>query len=78
VSVRRHHDGTIMLEGSCPVEDAEPLLRLLEATPAAPVDWTGCSSLHTAVLQIVLAARPALAGPCGDPWVCQWVTVNSL
>ena len=78
MSVRRHDDGTIILEGTCPVEDAEPLLRLLEATPAAPVDWTLCTSLHTAVLQIILAARPALAGPCGDPWVRQWVTVNSL
>ena len=42
-----------------PIEDAEPLLELLLATPAAPLDWTQCDHLHTAVLQVILAARPA-------------------
>jgi hypothetical protein len=78
VSVRRHDDGTIILEGNCPVEDAEPLLRLLEATPAAPVYWTGCNHLHTAVLQVILVARPALPGPCGDPWIHRWMAGNAL
>ena len=33
VTVRRDDSGTIVLEGVCPVEDAEPLLQLLQATP---------------------------------------------
>jgi hypothetical protein len=78
VSVRRGDDGTIILEADCPVEDAEPLLRLLEATPAAPVDWSRCGQLHTAVLQVVLAARPALPGRCGDSWVDRWMPINPL
>jgi hypothetical protein len=73
VSVRHRDDGTIVLEGPCPVEDAESLLRLLHATPAAAVDWAQCGTLHTAVVQVLLAARPALVGPCGDPWVDQWI-----
>ena len=79
MSVQRDDGGTtILLVGKCPVEDAEPLLQLLQATPAAPVDWTQCGQLHTAVLQVILAGRPALVGPCGDPWVEQWVAANLL
>jgi hypothetical protein len=73
VSVRRHDDGTIHLEGDCPVEDAEPLLELLQATPGARVDWRGCGRLHTAVVQVVLAVAPDCIGPCGDPFIGQWV-----
>jgi hypothetical protein len=73
VSVSRRSDGTIVLDGRCPVEDAEVLLELLQATPAASLDWTQCIHLHTAVLQVVLAARPPLAGQCGDAWVRQWL-----
>jgi hypothetical protein len=73
VSVRRHDNGGVILEGVCPVEDAEPLLQMLQANPAAALDWTRCSRLHTAVLQVILVARPVLAGRCGDPWIEQWV-----
>ena len=72
MSVRREN-GSIVLKGICPVEDAEPLLQMLQATPAAPCDWTRCSHLHTAVLQVILAARPILVGPCGDSWIEQWI-----
>lgn len=73
MSIRRREDGVIVLEGRCPVEDAEPLLQMLQATPAGPCDWVGCSHLHTAVFQIVMAARPSMIGPCGDPWIERWV-----
>jgi hypothetical protein len=72
VSVRRHENGTIVLEGDCPVEDAEPLLQMLQGNPHPTLDWTSCSYLHTAVLQVVQAARPGLIGPCADPWVARW------
>jgi hypothetical protein len=73
VSVRRDDSGTVVLEGKCPVEDAELLLQLLQSTPGAPCDLTRCDHLHTAVVQVILAARPALIGPCGDAWVEQWI-----
>jgi hypothetical protein len=73
VSVRRDDLGTIVLEGNCAVEDAEPLLQLLQATPPGRCDWTRCNYLHTAVVQVVLAAGPVLIGPCGDPWTEQWI-----
>ena len=73
MSVQRQSDGSILLSGACPVEDAEPLLQLLQATPGAQCDWTRCNQLHTAVVQVILMARPALVGPCGDPWIEHWV-----
>jgi hypothetical protein len=73
VSVRRDDRGAIVLDGVCPVEDAEPLLQMLQTTPAAALDWSHCSRLHTAVLQVILAARITPAEPCGDPWVRRWV-----
>jgi hypothetical protein len=74
MSVHREATGTVALVGACSVEDAEALLQLLQSTPAAPCDWTRCSHLHTAVVQVMLAARPALIGPCGDAWIEQWVS----
>ena len=73
MSLRRDDNGTIVIEGDSPAEDAERLLQLLQATPQAVLDWTQCGQIHTAVLQIILAAQPALRGPCGDPWVREWL-----
>ena len=73
MSVSRRWDGTIVLDGGCSIEDAEPLLELLLATPQAPLDWTQCNYLHTVVVQVILAARPSFSGQCGDAWIRQWV-----
>lgn len=59
VSVAR--DGAIMLEGNCPLEDAEPLLQLLRRHPGEPVDWRRCNALHTAIVQVLMAAQPRIA-----------------
>jgi hypothetical protein len=56
-------DGGIVLEGTCPVEDAEPLQSLLLQYPEAAVDWRACDAAHTAVLQILLVARRRIKGP---------------
>ena len=74
MSVHRDEVGNVVLEGNCPVEDAEPLLQLLQSTPAASCDWTRCDHLHTAVVQVILAAHRPLVGPCGDRWVEQWIS----
>ena len=73
MTVRRGDTGTVILDGVCAVEDAEPLLQMLQATPAAAVDWTRCRQLHTAVLQVIMASGTAPIGPCGDAWVTQWL-----
>jgi hypothetical protein len=77
VSVTRNADGTIELEGDCPVEDAESLLRLLHADPTANIDWTACRRVHTAVLQVIIAAGTTPWGPCGDVWIDQCMYVRN-
>jgi hypothetical protein len=73
MTVRRGEDGAIVLDGTCPVEDTEPLLQMLQETPQAPIDWTGCRQIHTAVFQLVLASGAVPPGTCGDAWVQQWL-----
>lgn len=53
----------ILLEGVCGSDEAEPLLRHLQMLPTATIDWRGCDLAHTAVLQIMLAARRPIKGP---------------
>jgi hypothetical protein len=62
MTVHLSPSGVIELQGICPSEDAEALLRYLLARPAAPVDWQACESAHTAVIQVLLLARPTLQG----------------
>lgn len=73
MTVRSADNGILALEGVCPVEDAETLLQQLQSKPTATVDWTQCSYLHTAVLQVVLASGRIPSNRCGDPFVSQWL-----
>ena len=60
-------DGIAFLEGECPVEDAAALAQHLACHPGATVDWSGCDSMHAAVLQVLLVVRPPLRGaPRGE------------
>jgi hypothetical protein len=78
VTIRQDQNGTIVLEGACPVEDAEPLLSLLLSNPTAAIDWTQVGPMHTAVMQVVLAAGVEPVGPCGDAWLARWITESPL
>lgn len=55
-----------VLDGHCPSEDAERLLQRLLAVPSATVDLRQCQSLHTAVIQVLLAAAPSVRLPPRD------------
>jgi hypothetical protein len=73
LTIRRSDEGIVVLDGVCAVEDAEPLLQMLQATPEAIVDWTQCRQLHTAVLQVIMASGNSPIGLCGNVWVQQWL-----
>jgi len=62
MSVLVQDEGVIALSGRCGVEDAEELQRRLLAAPQSTVDWTACESLHAAVVQMLLVARPRIRG----------------
>jgi hypothetical protein len=73
MTVRTAGDGTIVLEGRCPVDDAEDLLRLLLLDPSSAVDWRTCDDAHTAVIQVLLAARPKVLGPPRAMLLSKWI-----
>ncbi|MFE1600479.1 STAS domain-containing protein [Methylobacterium sp. ID0610] len=60
-------DDAIRLTGSCPIETAEPLLDALRGAAAPRIDVSGLDHAHTAVLQVLIAARPILEGRPVDP-----------
>jgi hypothetical protein len=63
MTVRLVNGTIIALEGACPIEDAETLLRHLLAARDAMVDWRRCEQAHTAVVQVLLASGATLRGP---------------
>ena len=73
MTVSANADGVIRIVGVAPQEDAERLLSLLIDLPAAPVDWTGCQSAHTAVLQVLLVARRSVIGVPRSEFLSSWI-----
>ncbi|MBP0496454.1 hypothetical protein [Roseomonas indoligenes] len=72
MSVRLDGD-VIRLEGPARVEDAEPLIALLQAGERRAVDLDGCGPLHAAVFQVLLALRPPIRGTPADPFDARWL-----
>lgn len=74
MTVRTDDDGVILLEGACPIEDAEALLLSLSTSTDTVVDWRGCEAAHTAVVQVLLAASPRLIGPPASDFLAAHVS----
>ena len=55
------------------VEDAEGLLEWLLKKPAARVDLSGCTHLHPANLQVLMAAGRSHYVPPDDPGLAAWL-----
>ncbi len=71
MTIRRDQD-TILLEDVCPVEDAEILMQELLAG-ATHVDWSGCTELHTACLQVLLASGRPVRGTPANEQIAKWI-----
>jgi hypothetical protein len=77
MTVLKSSDGILLLEGECPSDDAEILLQHLTGGSAATVDVRNCQSIHTAVIQVLLAAKPKLLGPpSADTPLWRWAYPN--
>jgi hypothetical protein len=63
----------ILLRGQVAHEQAQALLDLLLAHPAARVDLAACTHLHAANLQLLIAARPAVAAWPKDQGLRPWL-----
>lgn len=55
------------------VEEAEGLLEWLQNRPAAKVDLSECSHMHTANLQVLMAAKPLIAHWPENPDLRAWL-----
>jgi hypothetical protein len=64
-------EGRIRLSGRCGADEAERLLALL-AEGHDLVDVSGCEHLHAALLQLLIAAGPAIAGEPA-PFIARWL-----
>jgi hypothetical protein len=73
LTVALHDENTIRLIGACPAEDGETLLQHMLANPKARVDWRGCESAHTAVIQVILVSGRQLQGPPAGEFLRQFI-----
>jgi hypothetical protein len=55
------------------VEEAEGLLEWLQQQPSAKVDLSDCCHLHTANLQVLMAAKPAISRWPEDAKLRAWL-----
>ena len=62
-----------VLEGGCAGEEAERLLDWLKGRKRPRVDLGRCEHLHTAVLQLLIAAKPAVVAWPEDAEWRRWV-----
>lgn len=55
------------------VEEAEGLLEWLRANPKAKLDLAACTHLHTAILQVLMAAKPHISVWPKDAGLALWI-----
>lgn len=67
----------VRFEDVCAVEDAMGLVEYLRDNEAPEVDLSGCTYLHTALLQLLLLARPNIAAAPTDPFLARWIGCGS-
>jgi anti-anti-sigma regulatory factor len=63
----------VVLRGAVTVEEAEALLEWLQNKPAAKVDLSACSHVHTASLQVLMAAKSKVASWPADSDLRAWL-----
>ena len=60
----RYEDGTVYFDDHCVVDEALELVEFFNANPAARVDMSRCSTVHTALIQILpVASLSELVAP---------------
>jgi hypothetical protein len=75
---------TARLTAFVSVEEAEGLLEWLQANPKGKVDLAGCTHLHAANLQVLMAANPNIDAWPEDADLARWLkgalepSINSL
>ncbi|MFC0253317.1 hypothetical protein [Massilia consociata] len=66
-------DDVLACAGPLTVDDAEALLQELAARPGARTDLSGCSHVHAAPLQVLMAARVRVEAWPADAALAAWL-----
>ncbi|WP_372981788.1 hypothetical protein [Marinobacter sediminum] len=66
------------LEQDCTADEAELLLEWLIKTPAGKLNLKYCTSLHTAVLQVMLACRAQISHLPEEPRLARFFGATRL
>ncbi|MBP2291340.1 hypothetical protein [Azospirillum rugosum] len=64
---------TARFDGACTADEAIPLAEWTEAANAPRVDLGACTSLHTALLQVLMVAHTTVAVEPEDAFLKAWV-----
>lgn len=65
----RIDDVVISLDGHCSVEEAQPLFEALRGIDEPIFDLGRAQTLHTAVVQLILASAGSVRSPPADRWL---------
>ena len=63
----------ILFKDVVSVEDAEGLLEWLQKKAAVKVNFSACTHLHSANLQVLMAAKPIITAWPADPAFTGWL-----
>jgi hypothetical protein len=69
----KYKGNQVLLHDAVSVEDAEGLLEWLLKKPASKVDLSGCTHLHPANLQVLMAARCTIKALPLDSSLASWI-----
>lgn len=69
----RFNASEAVLDGHCAVEEAIDLATWLLAKPGRKLDLAGCTGLHAAVLQCLMALRPKIVAVPEDAELRGWL-----
>lgn len=70
----QYNNDTVFLSEVISVEDAETLLEWVQAHPSPKVDFSSCTHLHAADLQVLMAADIAVVAWPRDQSLKSWLT----
>ncbi len=65
--------GTVGLIGNCGADEALEFVDALSAAEMPKIDMSACTNLHPALLQALLAFKPAVSNPPTDPFLVRWI-----
>jgi len=73
----KYTDEMAIFEGKCTLHEAEPLHEWLKKTPQGKVDLAACQYMHTAILQVLLIAKPVMTASPEDAWLSACLANNA-